>query len=177
MPMPPDVESYLRSLAHRFNEPDLREVANEIKRLTAELAKWQEQAEVNKHDAHNFHDIVVQKDKRIEELLEAEIEPIVGVFRNGHLVTYKQIDAAWTFVIDPPGYLSQDAKDAVRAALSAIHVVACDECGGSGALQQFMVEPPVNQGECPSCHGHRWIITSQLVDKCGQFGTGDDDEK
>jgi len=39
MPMPPDVESYLRSLAHRFNEPDLREVANEIKRLTAEVER------------------------------------------------------------------------------------------------------------------------------------------
>ena len=141
-----------------------------IERLTAEVAEKDKMIEGYQYN-------LGEKIERIEELLEAEIEPIVGVFRNGHLVTYKQIDAAWTFVIDPPGYLSQDAKDAVRAALSAIHVVACDECGGSGALQQFMVEPSVNQGECPSCHGHRWIITSQLVDKCGQFGTGDDDEK
>jgi len=171
MPMPPDVESYLRSLAHRFNEPDLREVANEIKRLTAELAKWQEQAEVNKHDAHNFHDIVVQKDKRIEELLEAEIEPIVGVFRNGHLVTYKQIDAAWEFNEDS----SPEIKAHGRAMLySCFKVDACEKCGGSGIPTPY----EVGSGEsCPTCHGHGWIITSQLVDKCGRFGTGDADEK
>jgi len=39
MPMPPDVESYLRSLAHRFNEPDLREAAAEVEALRAEVAQ------------------------------------------------------------------------------------------------------------------------------------------
>lgn len=38
MPMPPDVESYLRSLAHRFNEPDLRKAADEIEALRDEIA-------------------------------------------------------------------------------------------------------------------------------------------
>ena len=191
MPMPPDVESYLRSLAHRFNEPDLREVANEIERLTAEVAKWQEQAEVNKHDAHSLHDIVVQKDKRIEELLEAEIEPIVGVFRNGHLVTYKQIDKAW----DRRGMCDTLAdEEHLDGTLAELGIVACEECGGSGEYIAA-TDPDGRQWPdcCPTCHGHRWvkvqtkprvpfvcegewIITSQLVDKCGQFGTGDDDE-
>jgi len=42
MPMPDNAESYLRSLAHRFNEPDLRKVADEIKRLTAEVERLRE---------------------------------------------------------------------------------------------------------------------------------------
>ena len=117
-----------------------------IQSLTAELAKWQEQAEVNKHDAHNFHDIVVQKDKRIEELLEAEIEPIVGVFRNGHLVTYKQINAAWA---DAWGKYRGTDSTAGFSSLEKVGIVACEECGGG-------VSKAWDNG-CPSCHGHGWV--------------------
>ena len=148
----------------------LEDSQSESGRLTAELAKWQEQAEVNKHDAHNFHDIVVQKDKRIEELLEAEIEPIVGVFRNGHLVTYKQINAAWA---DAWGKYRGTDSTAGFSSLEKVGIVACEECGGSGGIPEGG-----NIRTCPSCDGHGWRIkTSPLVDKCGQFGTGDDDEK
>jgi len=68
MPMPPDVESYLRSLAHRFNEPDLRKAADEIEALRAELEKKEfllgetlEQLRFEQAEA-------AEKDKRIEEL-------------------------------------------------------------------------------------------------------------
>ena len=74
MPMPPDVESYLRSLAHRFNEPDLRKAADEIEALRAELEKKEfllgetlEQLRFEQAEA-------AEKGKRIEELEGALIE-------------------------------------------------------------------------------------------------------
>ena len=146
MPMPPDVESYLRSLAHRFNEPDLREVANEIERLTAELAA---------------------KDKRIEELEQAEarltriiekreshLSTLLGNHRGGHIITTDQIDAAWNQAQEW-AYTQPDCFEA----LACLNIVACEECGGSGVVREH--ERGYEDGvedTCPSCNGHGWVV-------------------
>jgi len=129
-------------VAPEICEDDINE---EIDRLRAELA---------------------EKDKHIEELLEAEIESIVGVFRNGHLVTYKQIDAAWG-----QKYF-YDGVDGPLIRANLVNIVACEKCGGSGSYTGTDEDHdrPV-QRLCKACHGHGWIITSVDVDKYGRIGT------
>ena len=84
------------------------------------------------------------------------------------LLTQGQIDAAWG-----QKYF-YDGVDGPLIRANLVNIVACEKCGGSGIPTPY----EVGSGEsCPTCHGHGWIITSQLVDKCGRFGTGDADEK
>ena len=137
----------------------------EIERLTAEVAKWQEQAEVNKHDAHNFHDIVVQKDKRIEDMKfdheqitalevterdrmrrrieELEQDRSLGLEERGyHIITTEQIDAAWEWN--------------VLEIMAELNIVACEECGGCGSMwAPWDEQVPIT---CHSCHGHGWVV-------------------
>lgn len=52
-----------------------------------------------------------------------------------HVVTHKEIDEAWAFIVDPPGFLNDDVKDAVELALGALRIKrcgGCEECDGDG---------------------------------------------
>ena len=64
------------------------------------------------------------------------------------------VDDAWRY------WKPYDPTKREALIFQTLGIVACEECGGSGALQQFMVEPPVNQGACPSCNGHGWKVVS-----------------
>ena len=132
--------------------------------------------------------------QELEESLridEATIAAWNTRFRGRHLFSADQIDAAW----DRRGMCDTLAdEEHLDGTLAELGIVACEECGGSGEYIAA-TDPDGRQWPdcCPTCHGHRWvkvqtkprvpfvcegewIITSQLVDKCGQFGTGDDDE-
>ena len=83
MPMPPDVESYLRSLAHRFNEPDLRKAADEIERLRAELAEKNKRIEELEKAITDVHStlvgcILIQRDGD---------PPLFTMWLDGHVLT------------------------------------------------------------------------------------------
>lgn len=98
--------------------------------------------------------------ERIEELekernLYGKIVEINGWpdISETHVVTHKQIDAAWAFVVDPPGYLSQDVKDAVEAALGAFGIERCEEeRDGEKCIDGYLYGV-----RCPGCGGHGWV--------------------
>ena len=158
MPMPPDVESYLRSLAHRFNEPDLRKAADEIEALRAELEKKEfllgetlEQLRFEQAEA-------AKKGKRIEELHEdndaliAQLSPKAGCF-----FTDEQIDAAWK----QSGYYTRSHAEGMKHALLLLGIVACEECGGRGSWNERTNNITVIQRNCPTCakfSGHGWVV-------------------
>ena len=142
MPMPPDVESYLRSLARRFNEPDLREVANEIKRLTAELKQYQRKALDLKFDN-------IEKGGRIESLEQSAAEGCLSV-------SYDALDAAWKFITDQEEYSWDTAVQCLEDVLEPLGIERCEECGGSGETLE-RENNAVYRVQCPSCHGHGWV--------------------
>ena len=126
------------------------------------------------HDeAVKQHNMIIDHYKqRIEELeKESEWKAMKQLLcADYHIITTEQIDKAWEFNEDS----SPEIKAHGRAMLySCFKVDACEKCGGSGKLDNGPGYPVY----CDECEGHGWIITSQLVDKCGRLGTGDDDEK
>jgi len=97
---------------------------------------------------------------RAEEVEKYNTE-MARVLSEGHHITDEQIDAAWAFVIDPPGYLSSDVKKAVEAALWAFDIKRCEGCGDKMGSSKFTPGPPGVMGllevPCPDCNGHGWV--------------------
>lgn len=127
---------------------------SQLRALRAELEQYQRKALDLKFDN-------IEKDKLIEELLEAEIEPIVGVFRNGHLVTYRQIDAAWESANDP-NQPKEIRKAKLRFLERFFHVAACAKCGGCRMASEWFDLPHPHREyiQCPGCNGHGWKVAS-----------------
>ena len=156
-------------------KPDLEIDAEHPGLMAREIFKW-----------------VAEKDKRIESLEQAlakaslrtqELENTKAVveYMNAKgafitteqlasgevvLLTQGQIDAAWDAVVVNPTDQGMRAHEVVEM----LGIVACEECGGSGVL----TPDGLPDRECPSCHGHGWIITSVDVDKYGRIGTGEE---
>jgi len=155
MPMPPDVESYLRSLAHRFNEPDLRKAAEEIERLRAEVAEWKIQDRIHRQNAFDWQLTIGELKGRIEELEEKSRKNVWDQWGGKRVivVTTEQIDAAWESIAHKDIRGSWD-YGALRT-LWKLGIVACEECGGSKRVNDGDMDQP-----CPYCDGHGWKVVS-----------------
>jgi len=138
-------------------------------KLTDELLDLQRKFDAASAYAEECENGEVEANKRIEEL-EEQVNLTAGWVASKLIFTPDQIDAAWA---DAWGKYRGTDSTAGFSSLEKVGIVACEECGGSGGIPEGG-----NIRTCPSCDGHGWRIkTSPLVDKCGQFGTGDDDEK
>ena len=118
------------------------EAADEIERLREELLA------ALKNEAHYA--------KRIEELKKHCLEQENAVFSwalERH-ITDAQIYAAWAYV-GPAG-----ERTSAEDALEELGIVRCEGCRGSGREESY---PNPNDdmpqdGPCPDCDGHRWVI-------------------
>ena len=94
------------------------------------------------------------------------------------MIPFSKIDAAWKDLHKDIAWgksereLHEQYRDVVLAYLAVLNIVACEECGGSGQGGGDPKALTESCWPCEPCHGHGWIITSQLVDKCGRIGTG-----
>ena len=161
----------------------------EIERLTAEVAKWQEQAEVNKHDAHNFHDIVVQKDKRIEDMKfdheqitalevterdrmrrrieELEQDRSLGLEERGyHIITTEQLASGEVVLltqdqIDAAWVHTATRKDSLNVARWALKELNIVACEECGGSGHTGPDFEYTiDTSCHSCHGHGWKVVT-----------------
>jgi len=98
------------------------------------------------------------KDKRVEELgKESEWKAMKQLLcADYHIITDEQIDAAWARTTETDW---SDYVPGVIDALGDFGIISCEKCGGSGL--QLPKEQPGNFRciiECPTCHGHGWIL-------------------
>ena len=151
--------------------------ADEIERLRAEAATARDNFMMCEMPARELVERLEIADKRIEELergmffthesvdafwrawneigephTHGVYESTWAAFRaaikgkpSGHIITTAQIDAAWGAYIE---------KKPAGAVLRELHIVICEECGGSGHVPRWPDKPPYT--DCPDCEGHGW---------------------
>jgi hypothetical protein len=110
--------------------------------LIKEIERLRERVERKNNVITQQGNCIDEQQQRIEELESKIAEFIHGENEGpkGYWITTEQINEAWAFVIDPPGYLSQDVKDAVEAALGAFGIERCPN---------------------PDCDGYEWRINEK----------------
>lgn len=127
------------------------EMANEqIERLKKERLAMSEHVEaVNRRNAK-------LKAERIQVIQLNDGRP-------KEIFTHKMIDEAWAFVVDPPGHLSNEVKEAVEAALGALGIKRCEATGCNNGIYtegnddgSRTIDRP-----CEVCGGHEWVRTEE----------------
>jgi len=139
----------------------LREIKKTLSLQAAGLLSENEQPQADNHIFLYSRKRLQARVEELEALLHDHACPVVQC--PGHHITDEQIDAAWAFVIDPPGYLSSDVKKAVEAALWAFDIKQCEGCGGEGKRIERMICGATQASlgpmrvPCPDCNGHGWV--------------------
>lgn len=112
-------------------------------------------------DAADLIDRLQQCIEELEEILWVKYDANQKPIKGRHIITTKQIDAAWAAAFNLEGSADECCQMEMERVFRQLGIVRCEGCGGTGMLTRSC---PIDKwpdsevaSDCHTCNGHRWV--------------------